>query len=120
MFARATTDPDVSGASSRALLAATDGIDCAGPAEASFVEPARTSTVFTRTGFIGSEEPGMAAIAWVSITPLVKGAGSGLACFGGSAAVEAAISERVRWAGRSGGSTVGSGAAEATWTAPST
>ena len=97
MAARATTEPDVSGTSSRtdALLLGT-GTGCIGPAEATFVDPALTMTVFTRTGFIGSEEPGIVEIAWVSMTPLVKGAGSGLACFGGSAAAEAAISERAR------------------------
>jgi hypothetical protein len=35
-------------------------------------------TVFTFTGFIGSDEPGIAVIGWVCITPLVSGAGSGL------------------------------------------
>jgi hypothetical protein len=34
----------------------------------------------TLTGFIGSAEPGIADIAWVWMTPLVNGAGSGLAC----------------------------------------
>ena len=71
----------------------------------------------TLTGFIGSAEPGIADMAWVWITPLVSGAGSGLACAsnldcsdlacdGGRAAAAAAISEglagaieRVVWAG---------------------
>ena len=60
------------------------------------------------------EGPSPAAIGGVSITPLVRGAGSGLTCFGGSAAVEAVISERARWVGRGAGIATGSGAADAT------
>ena len=64
--------------------------------------PALTWTVLTLTGFIGSAEPGMIDIGWLWITPLVNGAGSGLACStlagsalgcGGKAAAAAAISE---------------------------
>jgi hypothetical protein len=122
MLARATTEPDVSGAMSRAVAAAlsTDGTADVGSADANLTDPALTWTVFTRTGFIGSVEPGTASIGWVAMTPLVKGAGSGLVRFGGSAAVEAAISERARRAGRSGGSATGSGGADAVWMAPST
>src|SRR5260370_21554348 len=75
-----------------------------GPAAASFIGPALTWTVFTLTGFIGSAEPGIAAIGWVWMTPLVNGAGSDLACCStracsglaggaGRAAAAAAISE---------------------------
>ena len=38
---------------------------CDGPAEASLTCPALIWTVFTLTGFIGSDEPGIAAIGWV-------------------------------------------------------
>ena len=69
------------------------GVGCGAPAEASFTWPALTWTVLTLTGFIGSDEPGIAAMCWVWITPLVSGAGSGLAC-GGTAAVAAAQMER--------------------------
>jgi len=37
-----------------------------------------TCTVLTRTGFIGSDEPGMMESGWLEITPLVSGAGSTL------------------------------------------
>src|SRR3954470_3416625 len=86
--ALATTEPDVSGTAERASAIAlvTGGAGCAGSADASFICcPALTWTVLTRTGFIGSDEPGIAEIAWVWITPLVSGAGSGLACGAGSA-----------------------------------
>jgi hypothetical protein len=61
----ATTALDVSGTSGRAggiaLVMGVAGWD--EPAEASFICPALTWTVFTLTGFIGSDEPGIAAIA---------------------------------------------------------
>ena len=41
------------------------GAGCEGPAEASLVCPALIWTVFTLTGFIGSDEPGMVAIDWL-------------------------------------------------------
>ena len=77
---------------------------CEPPADASFIGPALTWTVLTLTGFIGSAEPGIADIAWDWMTPLVNGAGSGLACGsnlfcsalaagGGRAAAAAAISD---------------------------
>ena len=80
----ATTALDVSGTSARAggMALVTGGAGWAEPAEASFIGPALTWTVLTLTGFIGSDEPGIAAIGWVWITPLVSGAGSGLACGG--------------------------------------
>jgi len=85
--ALATTALDVSGTSGRAddmaLVMAVAG--WAEPAEASFICPALIWTVLTLTGFMGSDEPGMAAIDCVWITPLVNGAGSGLACAGGTA-----------------------------------
>src|SRR5437762_4772726 len=82
MSAFATTALEVSATSGRAGAAAlvTGGAGCAGPAEASFIAPALTWTVLTLTGFIGSTEPGMIDIGWLWITPLVNGAGSGLAC----------------------------------------
>src|SRR4051794_22429913 len=97
--ALATTALEVSAISGRAEMVLVIGVGCDGPAEASFIEPALTWTVLTLTGFIGSAEPGIAAICWVWITPLVNCAGSGLACGstlaggGGSAAAAAAISE---------------------------
>src|SRR5258707_14117505 len=71
--ALATTEPEVSGTADRAsgIVLVTGVAGCAGSAEASFIWPALTWTVFTRTGFIGSDEPGMAEIAWGWITPLV-------------------------------------------------
>jgi hypothetical protein len=39
------------------------GVGWEGPAEASLTCPALIWTVFTLTGFIGSDEPGIAAIA---------------------------------------------------------
>src|SRR6478735_2251967 len=103
--ALATTALDVSGTSGRAggmaLVMAVTG--WAEPAEASFSCPALTWTVLTLTGFMGSDDPGMAAIACVWITPLVRGAGSGLACAGGTAAAACAITDRVAGAaGRTG------------------
>src|SRR5258707_3688923 len=61
---------------------------------------------------MGSDEPGMAAIDCVWITPLVRGAGSGLACAGGTAAAACAITDRVagaagRTRGGAGGSPAG-------------
>src|SRR5260370_15704812 len=90
-----TNAVDVSGTSGRpgriALVMA--GAGWFGPAEASFICPALTWTVFTLTGFIGSDEPGIAAICCVWITPLVSGAGSAFACGGGTAAVAAAMTD---------------------------
>ena len=78
-------------------LLVTGGVGWEGPADASFIAPALTWTVLTLTGFIGSAEPGIAAICWVWITPLVNWAGSGLLCgsilAGGMAAVAVASSE---------------------------
>src|SRR5258705_12123621 len=99
--ALATTALDVSGTSVRAggmaLVIAVAGWD--GPAEASFICPALTWTVLTLTGFIGSDEPGIAVSGWVWITPLVNGAGSDLACGGGTAAVPSAKIDREAGAG---------------------
>src|SRR4051812_2648863 len=93
--ALATIEPDVSGTAERAsgIALVTGGAGCAGSADASFICPALTCTVLTRTGFMGSDEPGIAEIAWVWITPLVSGAGSGFACAGGSAAVALAMTD---------------------------
>ena len=90
--ALATTALDVSGTSGRVggMALVTGVVGWGEPAEASFTCPALTWTVFTLTGFIGSDEPGIADIAWAWITPLVIGAGSGL----GTAAVAAAKIER--------------------------
>ena len=66
--ALATTALDVSGTFRRtaADIALVTGVaGWAGPAEASLTCPALIWTVFTLTGFIGSDEPGIAAIAWV-------------------------------------------------------
>src|ERR1700674_1036394 len=61
--ALATTALEVSGKSARAGIAlVTGGAGCAGPAAASLTCPALIWTVFTLTGFIGSDEPGIAAI----------------------------------------------------------
>src|SRR5260370_14583036 len=86
--ALATTALEVSGTSGCAagIALVMGGAGCAAPADASFSCPALTWTVLTLTGFIGSDEPGMAAMAWVWITPEVSGAGSGLGCGGGTAA----------------------------------
>src|SRR6516165_6129257 len=74
--ALATIAFEVSATSARAGIALVIAVvGCAAPAEASLA-PALIWTVFTLTGFIGSDEPGIAAIAWVWITPLVSGAGS--------------------------------------------
>src|SRR5437660_3360333 len=115
--ALATTALDVSGTSGRAgdmaLVMAAAG--WAEPAEASFICPALTWTVLTLTGFMGSDEPGMAAIDCVWITPLVNGAGSGLACAGGTAAAACAITDRVAGAaGRTGGAAADSADADTT------
>ena len=40
-------------------------IGVAEPADATFICPALICTVLTLTGFIGSDEPGMAAIDWL-------------------------------------------------------
>ena len=54
---------DVSGTSGRAGMALVMGVDgWAATAEASFICPALIWTVFTLTGFIGSDEPGIAAM----------------------------------------------------------
>src|SRR5258705_12471506 len=86
--ALATTALDVSGTSGRAggmaLVMAVTG--WAEPAEASFSCPALAWTGLTLTGFMGLGEPGVAAIDCVWITPLVRGAGSGLAFAGGTGA----------------------------------
>ena len=79
--ALATIAFDVSGTSVRAGIAlVTGGAGWDGPAAANLTCPALICTVFTLTGFIGSDEPGIAAIGWVWMTPLVSGAGSVLAC----------------------------------------
>src|SRR5712671_6769371 len=77
-----TTALEVSATSARAggIALVMGGAGCDGLAEASFIGPALIWTVRTLTGFIGSAEPGIAAIGWVWMTPLVSGAGSGLAC----------------------------------------
>src|SRR5450756_233165 len=68
--ALATTALDVSGTSERtgviALVIGVAGWD--GPAEASFNCPALTCTVFTLTGFMGSDDPGIVVSCWVWIT----------------------------------------------------
>src|ERR1700676_315559 len=63
--ALATTALDVSGTSGRAGGRAleTDAAGWGEPAEASFIGPALIWTVLTLTGFMGSDEPGIAAIA---------------------------------------------------------
>src|SRR5260370_42287963 len=92
----ATTALEVCGTSARAggIALVIGGAGCAAAADASFICPALTCTVLTLTGFIGSDEPGMAAIAWVWITAEVNGAGSGFACGGGTAAVASAMNDR--------------------------
>ena len=80
------------------------------------IGPALTWTVFTLTGFIGSDEPGIAAIGWVWMTPLVSGAGLGLGWRRRAAAAAAAAHQRRlgrRDRARSARA-AGSGAAEAT------
>src|SRR5258708_11467924 len=61
--ALATTALDVSGTSGRTggMALVTGVAGWAGPAEASFICPVLTWTVLTLTGFIGSDEPGIAA-----------------------------------------------------------
>src|ERR1700759_212235 len=63
--ALATTAPEVSGNSARGAddIELVTGVGWEGPAEASLTCPALIWTVFTLTGFIGSDEPGIAAIA---------------------------------------------------------
>src|ERR1700734_948542 len=79
--ALATIAFEVSGTSVRAGMAlVTGGAGWAGPAAANLVWPALIWTVFTLTGFIGSDEPGMAAMAWAWRTPFVSGASSILVC----------------------------------------
>src|SRR6185437_7405325 len=106
---------DVSGTSGRADTALVICVaDWPAAAEASFTCPALIWTVFTLTGFMGSDEPGIAAIAWAWITPLVNGAGSGLACGGGTAAAAAARIDREADAfERAGGAAAGSGVSDA-------
>src|ERR1051325_8815374 len=72
--ALATSEPDVSAASERVggMALVTGGAGCAGDADASFICPALTWTVLTRTGFIGSEEPGMANAAAALPPPQAK------------------------------------------------
>src|SRR5882757_1092286 len=120
--ALATIDPDVSGTAERAagIALVTGGAGCAGSADASFIWPALTWTVLTRTGFIGSDEPGIAEIAWVWITPLVSGAGSGFGCAGGSAAVALAMIDGLVTGGAGRIGAASSGAADATCMAPRT
>jgi len=88
-----------------------------------------TCTVLTRTGLIGSVEPGTIAIGWLWITPEVIGAGSTLVsfgCVGGSAAVasaSAATTFAVRLGAGAGAGAGASGVAVATspppWSATS-
>src|ERR1700683_2860298 len=110
--ALATTAFDVSGTSGRAAdIALVIGVPgWAGPAEASFSCPALTCTVLTLTGFIGSDEPGMAVRACDGITPLVNGAGSAL----GTEAAAAAKIDRDTGAGERAGAATGSGEVDAT------
>ena len=109
--ALATTALEVSGTSGRAGIALVTGVaGWAESAEATLICPALTWTVLTLTGFIGSDEPGMAASDWDWITPLVSGAGSAL----GIEAVAAAKIDRV--SGACAGAAAGSGAAAASWT----
>src|ERR1700719_2085831 len=122
-----TTALDVSGTSARAPIAlVTGGAGCGGPAEASLTCPALIWTVFTLTGFIGSDEPGIAAIGWVWITPLVSGAGSDLGSdigsdLGSDLDWAAAVEVTVRAAGaaeREAGRAAGSAETAETWTEP--
>src|ERR1700710_2800757 len=75
--ALATIDPDVSGTAERApgIALVTGVAGCAGSADASFICPARTCTVLTRTGFIGSDEPGIAGKPRGCDTPAGSGGG---------------------------------------------
>src|SRR5882757_9195609 len=61
-----TTEFDVSATSVRTggIVLVIGGPGWEGAAEASLTGPALTWTVLTRTGFIGSDEPGMAGMAW--------------------------------------------------------
>src|SRR6202035_5342251 len=109
--ALATIALDVSGISGRAGIAlVVEVAGWAGSAEATLTGPALTWTVLTLTGFIGSDEPGMAARDCDWITPLVKGSGS----VRGMEAVAAAKIDRV--SGARAGTAAGSGAAAAIWT----
>src|SRR5258708_16105035 len=83
--ALATTALEVSGTSGCAagIALVMGGARCAAPADARFSCPALTWTVLPLTGFIGSDGPGRAAMAWVWITPEVSRAGSGFGCGGG-------------------------------------
>src|SRR5882757_6585372 len=132
--ARAITALEVSATSARGVVALViGGADCAGPAAASLIWPALTCTVFTLTGFIGSAEPGITAIGWVWITPLVSGAGSArdsffgsyLACASilaggvGRAAAAAAISDAFA-AGRVGAAAAAAAGSEEATIAPLT
>src|SRR5665213_3433622 len=64
--ALATIALDVSGTSERGCgMALVMEVPEDWAAEASFICPALIWTVFTLTGFIGSDEPGIAAIGWV-------------------------------------------------------
>src|ERR1700761_5946876 len=116
--ALATTAPEVSGTSPRGAIEIelVIGVGWDETAEATLTGPALMWTVFTLTGFIGSLEPGMAAIGWVWITPLLNGSGSGLDsgfdCAGGTAAAAAASTEG--FIERIGGWAAGSEEAEAT------
>src|ERR1700722_1597053 len=115
--ALATIALELSGTSARAGMAlVTGGAGWAGPPAANLVWPALIWTVFTLPGFIGSDEPGMAAIAWAWMTPLVSGAGSVLVCsFLASDLTDdaAALASDIRGAaaaGRDGAGTIETGA----------
>src|ERR1700722_12049701 len=108
----ATIAFDVSGTSVRAGMALViGGAGWPGPAAANLVWPALIWTVFTLTGFIGSDEPGMAAIAWACRTPFVSGAGSALASglIDDASALACDISEAAA-AGREGAGVIETGA----------
>src|SRR6478735_8077423 len=79
--------------------AAGASVICAGSAAmvgiAGFTLPARTATVFTRVGVIGSEEPGIGGETFVATTPLDSSIGSptfaaGAAAIGAGAAAGSA------------------------------
>src|SRR5580658_4313126 len=115
--ALAMTALEVSGTSWRDEIVLVTGVaGCAPPADASLTCPALIWTVFTLTGFIGSDEPGIAAIDWAWITPLVNGAGSD---FVGCDAVAAAATVRgAAAAARAVGAATGSAETGAGCTAP--
>src|ERR1700710_1102241 len=73
--ALAMIEPDVSGTAERASALVTGGAGCAGSADASFICPALTCTVLTRTGFLGSEVPGIAGKPRGCDTPAGSGGG---------------------------------------------